>query len=84
MCFPFGRPNAQERSEQSRAARMDAEFLRFQNGAAPVLSEAIAAMERMRDAPDPSTGPQLPEDPVIVIDHGGVFVRARVNRPGAG
>jgi hypothetical protein len=83
-CRPVALPDALERSEQIRAARMDAEFLRFQNGAAPVLSEAIAAMERMRDAPEPSTGPQLPEGPIIVIDHGGVFARARVYRPGGG
>jgi hypothetical protein len=80
MCFPTTLPNARERSESSRAARMNAEFLRFEGGAAPVLSEAIAAMEKIRDAPDPSTG--LPERPIIVIDHGGVFARAtRVDHP---
>jgi hypothetical protein len=77
ICFPVKFPNSRERSERSRAARMDGEFLRFEGGAAPVLSEALAAMERMRDTPVPPTGPQLPERPIMGIDHGGVFARAR-------
>jgi hypothetical protein len=51
MCLPTNTPDARVRSDSSRTARMNAEFLRFKGGAAPVLSEAIAAMERIRDAP---------------------------------